>query len=87
MRLAIARSMLHSPDLLLLDEPTNHLDKAAVDWLSHHLQVNAVVEVKVNVVKVVVLVCYIIGGNIPHPSLFSPCLPCTFTPFIRICLV
>ena len=38
MRLAIARSMLHSPDLLLLDEPTNHLDRAAVEWLTAHLQ-------------------------------------------------
>ena len=37
MKLAIARSMLWSPDLLLLDEPTNHLDVAAVEWLGKYL--------------------------------------------------
>ena len=37
MKLAIARSMLWSPDLLLLDEPTNHLDVAAVEWLGKYI--------------------------------------------------
>ena len=37
MKLAIARSMLWSPDLLLLDEPTNHLDVAAVEWLGQYI--------------------------------------------------
>ena len=37
MRLSIAISILHKPELLLLDEPTNHLDRNAVEWLTQHL--------------------------------------------------
>jgi len=37
MKLSVALSMLHEPELLLLDEPTNHLDPDAVQWLINHL--------------------------------------------------
>jgi ATPase subunit of ABC transporter with duplicated ATPase domains len=37
MKLAIARSMMWTPELLLLDEPTNHLDHAALDWLREYV--------------------------------------------------
>ena len=37
MKLSIAISILHQPELLLLDEPTNHLDRNAVVWLTTHL--------------------------------------------------
>ena len=37
MKLSIAISILHKPELLLLDEPTNHLDRNAVEWLTQHL--------------------------------------------------
>ena len=37
MKLSIALSILHKPELLLLDEPTNHLDKNAIEWLKKHL--------------------------------------------------
>jgi len=37
MKLSIALSILHKPELLLLDEPTNHLDRNAIDWLTKHL--------------------------------------------------
>ena len=37
MKLSVALSVLHEPELLLLDEPTNHLDPDAVQWLTNHL--------------------------------------------------
>ena len=37
MKLSVAISILHEPELLLLDEPTNHLDRDAIDWLTRHL--------------------------------------------------
>ena len=37
MRIALARSILESPDILLLDEPTNYLDIEARTWLEQFL--------------------------------------------------
>lgn len=37
-RLAMARELLHSPDLLILDEPTNHLDLEGLVWIEKFLK-------------------------------------------------
>jgi ATP-binding cassette subfamily F protein 3 len=37
MRIALARSILESPDILLLDEPTNYLDIEARTWMEEFL--------------------------------------------------
>jgi ATP-binding cassette subfamily F protein uup len=36
-RLALALTLLDSPDVLLLDEPTNHLDIEMIEWLEKYL--------------------------------------------------
>ncbi|MCB0431442.1 MAG: ABC-F family ATP-binding cassette domain-containing protein [Flavobacteriales bacterium] len=41
-RLALAMTLLDSPQLLLLDEPTNHLDVDMIEWLEDYLGQNNV---------------------------------------------
>jgi ATP-binding cassette subfamily F protein uup len=36
-RVAMAQSLIQTPDLLILDEPTNHLDHETVEWLEEYL--------------------------------------------------
>jgi len=36
-RIALASSLISTPDILLMDEPTNHLDAESVEWLQTYL--------------------------------------------------
>lgn len=36
-KIALARTLLDTPDLLLMDEPTNHLDFEMIEWLEDYL--------------------------------------------------
>jgi ABC transport system ATP-binding/permease protein len=38
-RLALAKALIHNPDLLIMDEPTNHLDIQMIEWLEAYLKV------------------------------------------------
>ncbi|MCD4679206.1 MAG: ABC-F family ATP-binding cassette domain-containing protein [Bacteroidales bacterium] len=41
-RLALAMTLLDSPDMLIMDEPTNHLDVDMIEWLEKYLSQSSI---------------------------------------------
>eukprot|EP00967_Tisochrysis_lutea_P016134 scaffold18191_cov25-Tisochrysis_lutea.AAC.1 len=90
MRMSVAISMMHEPELLLLDEPTNHLDREAIDWLTNHLQslkgvTIAVVSHDYDFIDAVCtdITHYDNGGELGKPCRFVY-YPMTFSEFQRL---